>query len=53
MVVLKVVVVTGEVTIPLLVACPTTWLQVGAKAIVVTGIIDGVPDCRAAAKHLQ
>ena len=51
--VLKVVVVTEEATIPLLAACPTTWLQVAAKAVVVTGIVDGAPDCRAAPKHLQ
>ena len=41
--VVRVVVVTGEVTIPLLAASPTTWLQVGAEAVVGTGIVDGVP----------
>ena len=53
MAVLRVVVVTGEVTILLLGTRPATWLQVGAKTIVVTGAADGAPNCRATPKYLQ
>ena len=47
------VVVTGEVTLPLLVVSLVTWLQVKDKAMVVAGVIDGAHSCRAALRHLQ